>query len=87
VIACLDLNIYMNTSSACSSTNTSDFYACQCKQTSWIRSEILAAANVRIKAFWDVTPCSLVVRYRHFQRNMLPSTLKMEAEGFFQEHW
>jgi hypothetical protein len=52
-----------------------------------IMDEVLAAANVRITAFWDVTPCSLVVRYRHIQRNMLPSTLKMEAEGFFKEDW
>jgi hypothetical protein len=52
-----------------------------------MRSEILAAANVRIAAFWDVTPCSLVVRYRHFKRNMLPSALKVEAEDFFRKHW
>jgi len=77
----------MNTTSACSSTSTSEFYACQRRHISWMRSEILAAVNVRIAAFWDVTPCSLVVRYRHFQRNMLPSTLKMEAEGFFRKHW
>jgi len=58
----------------------------QHKHTTWMRSEILTAANVRISAFWAVTPCSLVVRYRHFQMNMLPSALKMEAEGFFKEH-
>jgi hypothetical protein len=51
-----------------------------------MRSEIIAAANVNITAFWNVTSCSLVDRYGHLQRNMLPCILKMEAESFFKEH-
>jgi hypothetical protein len=86
-MACLDLNIYIYTTALRSGTSTSEFYACLRKHTSWMRSENLASANVRITTFWDVTLCSLVDRYRYFQRNILPSTLKTEAEGFFKEHW
>jgi hypothetical protein len=58
--ALLDLNIYIYTSSTCSSNATSECCTHQHKYTQWMGSEILTAADVEITTFWDVTPCSLV---------------------------
>jgi hypothetical protein len=35
-------------------------------KTCYARFQVLRAVNMKITAFWDVTPCSLVEMYCHF---------------------
>jgi hypothetical protein len=59
------------------------------KKSSFIlRFQALTAVNVKVVIFWDMTPCSLVDRYRCFRRTChfhpqgrRAPTLKIELEG------
>jgi hypothetical protein len=49
-----------------------------------MRSEILMAADAKITFFWDMMTCSLIESYQHLGRNLLHSTVKMEAAGTYE---
>ena len=40
-----------------------------------MRFEVVTAVKVTNRVLWNMTSCSLVERYRHFWRNMLPPLL------------
>jgi hypothetical protein len=48
----------------------------------FVRFQVLTAASMKFRVFWDVAPCSHVEVYRHFRGAYclhLYGTLKMEA--------
>jgi hypothetical protein len=47
-----------------------------------VRFQILMVVNINIAVFWDVTPCGLVERHKHFVGTCyIQGILQMEGEG------
>jgi hypothetical protein len=59
-----------------------------------VRFQVFTAASMKMAAFWDVAPCSLVEVYRRFRRACYPIIALLEAAStsetslnFYQTKW